>query len=231
MAVPEHAREVRFYAEVLTTGSAPLWRDDLTNDVGTPVIGLGERVPAYEGLPLQWMPHIQVRDVAVSAARAVALGGTERMHGKNDDGESQWAVLVDPGGAAFGVVPVVESDSGTTAPPEGKGRIAGLTLPTADVARACAFYEGVVGWSAAAARTDGDVELRRPDGGSSAAIRPAGDDGLPAVWMLSLPVGDLGESLRRVVANGGHVLQHSSEAGQAIVRDPVGLYVALEEAP
>ena len=27
------------------------------------------------------------------------------MHGKDDDGKSQWAVLLDPNGAAFGIIP------------------------------------------------------------------------------------------------------------------------------
>jgi len=94
IAVPDHERELGFYSKVLTTGSAPLWRDDLTN-------------PEYEVLPLQWMPHFQVSDVAASAERTLERGGKELMHGKSDNGESQWAVLVDPAGAAFGVIPVV----------------------------------------------------------------------------------------------------------------------------
>ena len=43
IAVPEHAREVRFYSRVLTTGENPLWREDLMNNLGMPVIGLGAR--------------------------------------------------------------------------------------------------------------------------------------------------------------------------------------------
>ena len=64
IAVPDHERELGFYSQVLTTGPAPLWRDDLTNNQGTPVIGLGARSPEYKALPLQWMPHFQVSDVA-----------------------------------------------------------------------------------------------------------------------------------------------------------------------
>ena len=71
IAVPEHERELRFYSKILTTGRAPLWRDDLTNNRGTPVIGLGARSPEYEALPLQWMPHFQVLDVGASVARAL----------------------------------------------------------------------------------------------------------------------------------------------------------------
>ena len=63
IAVPEHARVVEFYTAVLRTGTRPLWGDDLMNDLGMPIIGIGERVEAYAELPLQWMPHIQVEDV------------------------------------------------------------------------------------------------------------------------------------------------------------------------
>ena len=94
IAVPDHERERGFYARVLCTGEAPLWREDLMNILGQPIIGLGARVPEYDHLPLQWMPHIQVADVASSAERALQLGGTELMHGKGPDGQSQWAVLL-----------------------------------------------------------------------------------------------------------------------------------------
>src|SRR5690606_28972082 len=110
IAVPEHEREVRFYSRVLGTGERPLWRDDLMNNLGMPVIGLGAQSPEYAGLPLQWMPHIQVADVAASAQRAADLGGRVLMHEKSGDGVSQWAVLFDPNGAAFGIIPVISPE-------------------------------------------------------------------------------------------------------------------------
>ncbi|MCH1572348.1 MAG: hypothetical protein L7S64_13460, partial [Longimicrobiales bacterium] len=42
IAVPEHDRELTFYASILGTGSHPLWREDLISDSGTPIIGLGK---------------------------------------------------------------------------------------------------------------------------------------------------------------------------------------------
>jgi predicted enzyme related to lactoylglutathione lyase len=110
IAVPEHEREVRFYSRVLSTGESPLWREDLMNNLGMPIIGLGARSPEHEMLPLQWMPHIQVADVATSVGRALRLGGSELMHGKDNDGKSQWAVLLDPNAAAFGIIPVVSAE-------------------------------------------------------------------------------------------------------------------------
>ncbi|MDH3317694.1 MAG: hypothetical protein OER43_18260, partial [Gammaproteobacteria bacterium] len=158
IAVPDHERELGFYAKVLTTGKAPLWRDDLTNNQGTPVIGLGARSPEHDVLPLQWMPHFQVADVADSAARALELGGKEIMHGKGDDGQSQWAVLVDPNGAAFGVIPVEPDGSIAADGPEAVGSIAWLSLTVSDVLSTRDFYQQVVGWSAIPADVEGGFE-------------------------------------------------------------------------
>ncbi len=43
IAVPEHEREVRFYSRILSTGENPLWHEDLMNNLGMPIVGLGER--------------------------------------------------------------------------------------------------------------------------------------------------------------------------------------------
>ena len=157
IAVPEHERVLVFYSRVLSTGESPLWRDDLMNNRGMPIIGLGARSPEYADLPLQWMPHIQVADVAVSVDRALALGGSELMR----DGKDQWAVLLDPNGAAFGIIPVVSADA--LPPNEGVdagdadapvGCIAWLDLTISDASAARDFYRRVVGWSAQ------DVEMK-----------------------------------------------------------------------
>ena len=72
--------------------------------------------------------------------------------------------------------------------------------------------------------------MRRPDGVSAAEIRPVGggNAGIPPVWLLSLPVGDLAESLRRVRVGGGEVIKGSTAAGHAVVRDPVGVCLGLQ---
>lgn len=230
IAVPDHERELSFYSRILTTGNAPLWCDDLTNNRGTPVIGLGERSPEYATFPLQWIPHIQVLDVGASVAHALELGGSELMHGKDEDGQCQWAVLVDPVGAAFGLIPVVGDASVATDEPETVGCIAWMTLVVPDVPSTCEFYKRVVGWSAGSTDVDGECELRRSDGVASAAIRHAGGDheGVPPVWILGLPVDDLDASLRLVRESGGEIVNGSTEAGRAVIRDPAGVFVALQ---
>jgi predicted enzyme related to lactoylglutathione lyase len=237
IAVPDHERELGFYSKVLATGDDPLWRDDLTNNRGTPIIGLGARSPEYDALPLQWMPHFQVADVAASSARALELGGKELMHdAKGKDGQSQWAVLVDHVGAAFGIIPVVAAEPNVADSNERVGCISWLTLAVPDASTSRDFYQQVVGWSAKSIELDDEDEhlakfdMQRDNGISSAEILTARGEheGLPPVWLITLPVGDLKESLRHVRESGGEVVKDVTAAGRAVIRDPVGVYIALE---
>jgi len=246
IAVPEHEREVRFYSRVLTTGENPLWREDLMNNCGVPVIGLGARSAEYAHLPLQWMPHIQVADVAASVARALDLGGSELMHAEDDDGKSQWAVLLDPNGAAFGIIPVVSAEAipaTEAAPPSNAaarmGCITWLDLTVSDASATRDFYRRVVGWSVqdvemeAAGERYVDYNMLVDDGNPAAGVCHARgvNRGLPSTWMIYLPVGDLAESLRRVQDGGGTTIKATrgtdGEYVCAVVQDPVGACLAL----
>ncbi len=235
IAVPDHERELDFYSTILTTGDTPLWRDDLTNNLGTPVIGLGVRTPEYNTLPLQWMPHFQVADVAASAACAIEMGGKELWHSKSDDGQSQWAVLADQVGAAFGVIPVVPSESGSTGHNERLGCISWLSLTVPDAMSSRDFYRHVIGWNAKSVETeDGEghfarFEMQRDNQIAAAEICQYRSEhqGIPSVWLIHIPVDDLVESLRRVSEGGGEVIKEYAQAKYAVVRDPVGVYLAL----
>ncbi|MFK7741096.1 MAG: VOC family protein [Planctomycetota bacterium] len=245
IAVPEHEREMRFYSRVLCTGGKPLWRDDLMNSLGMPIVGLGARTADHAVLPQQWMPHIQVADVAASAKRALELGGRELMHGKNEGGESQWAVLLDPNGAAFGLIPVAPADyvAAAKGADAATGRIAWLDLTVAaDVVAATRdFYCEVVGWSArgVAMKDAGegyvDFCLHGPGGPGEAMAGICHARGVnqevPPVWMLYLPVGDLSESVRLVEEEGGKVLKSTrgkdGKYAYAWVQDPVGACLVL----
>lgn len=233
IAVPDHERELAFYSKILTTGDAPLWRDDLMNNLGTPVIGLGVRTPELNTLPLQWMPHFQVADVSTSAAGAIEKGGKELMHGKDDDGQSQWAVLVDPDGAAFGIIPAVPGEPDNAQQNERLGCISWLTLTVPDALSSRDFYQRVVGWNAKSIEmSEGNVarfEMQIDNETAAAEIRQfrSEQNGIPSVWLIHLPVDDLVESLRRVSEGGGEVIREYAEEKYAVVRDPVGVYLAL----
>lgn len=246
IAVPEHQRALRFYSRVLGTGAHPLWRSDLMNNRGMPIIGVGARTAEHAELPLQWMPHIQVADIAASVERAVALGGRALMHGQDAKGRSQWAVLLDPNGAAFGIIPVVReaelpSPEGVASPGTGArvGCIAWLDLTVADASATRDFYREVVGWSVQdVALTDDrgrytDYNMCDEDGLPAAGVCHARgvNEGLPAIWLIYLPVGDLAESLRRVPEEGGRVIRATEGTDgtctSAVVQDPAGAYLVL----
>lgn len=243
IAVPEYEREVRFYSRVLSTGEHPLWREeDLMNNLGVPIIGLGERSEDYAHLPLQWMPHIQVADVTVSVQRAHDMGGSVLMHAKDDDGTSQWAVLLDPNGAAFGIIPVVPAEAMPPASQDASATAGGIYWLDLTVANASAtrdFYRQVVGWDVRNVEMEyggelyADYSMLGDDGKPAAGICHArgANVGLPPVWMIYLPVGDLAESLRRVQEEGGTIIKATpgNEGNDvfAAVRDPVGACFAL----
>jgi uncharacterized protein len=187
IAVPEHEREVRFYSRVLSTGEKPLWREEgLMNNLGMPIVGLGARSAEYAHLPLQWMPHIQVADVAASVQRALDLGGGALMHAKDDEGKSQWAVLLDPNAAAFGIIPAtpaeaIPSGDGAALPDAATpvGRIYWLDLTVPDASATQDFYRQVIKWSVQPVdMEDGseryaDYNLLREDGNPVAGVRHA----------------------------------------------------------
>ena len=238
IAVPDHKRELAFYASILTTGDSPLWREDLMNNFGTPIIGLGERIPENEALPLQWMPHFQVNDIAASVERAISLGGKEIMHGKTDSGESQWAVVTDQFGAGVGLIPVVPEDTEKYRINERQGRIAWISLTVPDAAASRDFYQQVLGWKAKDAQANDSgkqvagFEMQADNGIVAAEIIQAHSEQneIPPVWLIHLPVGDLDDSLEKVNAGGGAVIKEFAEGKVAVIRDPVGVYLALQSS-
>ena len=241
IAVPEHEREVRFYSRVLSTGENPLWREDLMNNLGMPIIGLGARSAEYAQLPIQWMPHIQVAAVAASVKRALDLGGSELMHAKDGDGNSQWAALLDPNGAAFGIMPVVPAEAVPQADGAAArvGLISWLDLTVSDASATRDFYRQVVGWSVQDVEMEdgsehyADYKMFDDDGNPAAGVCHARgvNLGLPPMWMICLPVGDLAESVRRVREEGGKIIKatrgNDQEYASAVVQDLVGACVAL----
>ena len=187
-----------------------------------------------------------MKDVAASVDRSLALGGRELMSGKDDEGNMLWAGVLDPDGAAFGLIPVVGADQFSA--PEGEltgegymgtGRIAWLDLTVVDAERARDFYNAVIGWSVSdVAMEDGDGRyvdyvMSGEDGESVAGICHARgvNSGIAPVWMLYLPVGDLGESIRLAQEEGGTVVKESrgadGELTSVIIQDPLGVYISL----
>ena len=116
------------------------------------------------------------------------------------------------------------------------GTIAWQDLTVENATEIGQFYAEVVGWKAEPVDMGGysDFTMTTPVSG-----QPVGgvchargvNQGLPPVWMICLPVGDLTQSLARVQVNGGEVVEarkgSDGEFAYAAIRDPVGACLAL----
>ena len=105
------------------------------------------------------------------------------------------------------------------------GQLCYLQLPAVSGTRAAAFYAAVFGW---------DIEEHHPDFESPGLIgqwvegRPPARDGGPMIW---LHVADMNETLNRVTAHGGEILEPPSPDGPArtlaTIIDPEGNPIGL----
>ncbi|XZE53575.1 VOC family protein [Planctomycetaceae bacterium SH139] len=158
------------------------------------------------------------------------------MHGKDADGESLWAGIVDPDGAAFGIIPVVPSNFDSAQQDVRQGCISWLSLTVPNAAASRDFYQHVIGWKAKSIEEQKSDELAvkfemQVDNETIAAeiVQLRGEQiNIPSVWLIHLPVGDFEESVRRVNEGGGEVVKEFVEPKYAIVRDPVGVHLALQ---
>ncbi|MFT4843861.1 MAG: putative enzyme related to lactoylglutathione lyase, partial [Candidatus Azotimanducaceae bacterium] len=119
------------------------------------------------------------------------------------------------------------------------GCIAWLDLTVSDASVTRDFYRQVVGWSVQdvemrdASERYADYSMSGDDGNPAAGVCHARgvNLGLPPIWMIYLPVGDLAESVRRVQEEGGKIIKATrgsdGEYTCAVIQDLVGAHVAL----
>ena len=119
------------------------------------------------------------------------------------------------------------------------GCISWLDLTVSDASATRDFYAQVVDWSVQDVEMEDagerytDYNMFGDDGNPAAGVCHARgvNLGLPPIWMIYLPVGDLAESLRRVREGGGKVIKANrgsdGEYAYAAVQDPVGACLAL----
>ncbi len=148
--------------------------------------------------------------------------------------------------SGFGIIPVVSAEAispaeGAPLSDGGVGCISWLDLTVPDAEATRDFYREVIGWAAQDVEMkDGDevyadYNMGGGDGEPAAGICHARgvNTGLPSVWMLYLPVGDLAESLRCVEDGGGKIVKATrGDDGQysgAVIQDPVGARLALAQ--
>jgi predicted enzyme related to lactoylglutathione lyase len=139
--------------------------------------------------------------------------------------------LLDPNGAAFGIIPVVAAEgvppaNGNAATPV--GRNCWLELTVSDAAATRDFDRRVIGWSVHnIEREDGSqsyADFQMLDGNAKPVAgichaRGVNRD-LPPVWLLYLPVGDMDESLRRGQEEGEKIVKLARRKNGRICTGP-----------
>ena len=214
----------------------------VASDAGGDVAGIG-RLPGAGGAPSPalWSTCVTGGDLDAVVARAVAagaallLGPVERVGGR-------WAALVDPTGAAFGVLDVGGPDGVRSAPGSWM-----TSLHTPDPAAAGAFYREVFGWEPEPlgpgspvtvlrlpGHTSGDPAAPRPDTVAvmtSTATGP-GASAVPPHWSVNLRVASTDEVVRRTAERGGRVLMPPVDTPgfrSAVLLDPQGAVFSVSQ--
>jgi predicted enzyme related to lactoylglutathione lyase len=137
----------RFYSKVIGWSTAPFGNGYTTWQAGeVGAGGLMETTPEAKAMnvPPNWLTYVEVPDTDATIAQAQKLGGKLLVPAQTVPTVGRFAVLMDPQGAAFGVL--------TTEPegqPEGDPQLLGWSwheLMTTDWKAGWSFYEALFGW-------------------------------------------------------------------------------------
>jgi predicted enzyme related to lactoylglutathione lyase len=180
----------------------------------------------------RWIALVSVPDVKAAAAAVIANGGKVVVAPKLLGERGETAVFQDPEGVPFGAVRSKHGD-----PADYLGDVnewAWLDLWTADVTRATAFYQAVVGYEVYPVQLH---ELRRGAHLVSGSYARAGvmqknDPGTSAVWLPYVRVADARLAADAARAAGGKVLREPVDVGGAVVAviaDPTGAPVGVAQ--
>ncbi len=202
------------------------------NDGGM-VAGLGE-TPAEmrsAGAPPTWNSYIAVDDVQATTARAADLDGTVAMPPMQILSAGSMAVLQDPTGA---FVFLWQKDEHAGAQRIGDpGTVCWNELATRDIAKARAFYGGLVGWEFApheGTPTEYSIiKVADRDGGGLMQMNEMWGD-MPSHWMVYFAVEDIDASCEQLKQLGGtvHMPPFAISVGRiAVVADPQGAVFSL----
>jgi predicted enzyme related to lactoylglutathione lyase len=208
---------------ILSTGAAPV----------AGVMALPEPLAAA-GVPPHWLAYVRVEDVDATIPRLVAAGGTVHKEPADIPGVGRFAVVADPGGAAF----CLFREAGS--PPECRddasrlGRVGWHELQAHDGDAAVAFYGDLFGWREVD-RFDmgptGIYHLFATDGAMTGGIMTKLPEVPRPFWLLYFSVETLDAALDRVKAGGGRVALEPMQVpgGDWIAQcfDPQGGFFAL----
>lgn len=196
---------------------------------GRDVAGIGS-LPSSGGAPgpALWSTCVQA-DVPGAVERATAFGGGLLL-GPVDRVGGRWAALVDPTGAAFGVLDIGAPDGAEVAPGAWM-----MSLHTPDPVTAGAFYREVFGWEPESMAAGSPVTLFRLPARPAdviAVMSPTGDGPVPPHWSVNLRVEDTDAVAGRAGELGGRLLMPPTDTPgfrSAVLLDPQGAVFSVSQ--
>jgi uncharacterized protein len=183
----------------------PYWVFNANGQAVAGMMGLNDAA----GAPPSWLSYIYVTDLDAVTAKAVTLGGRVIVPAQEIASVGRFAVLLDPQGAAIGVLdPADRPDAQPARAPVGHFRWA--ELATSDPAAAFDFYSGLVGWRETDRMDMGDTGPYRMFGAAD-GVTLGGIYAKPAevpapAWLYYVHVGDLEEAVGTAGSLGGRIL-------------------------
>ncbi len=237
LTTPDVAGAKAFYPRLTAWGTQAFDKDyTMWTTGGSPLAGifrLTDEMKA-QGVPPNWMPYVESRDVDETVKLAAASGG-EVLHGPEEvPGVGRFAVVSDPQGAVFGVYKPAFSQAAWDGTPV-VGRFSWHELMTTDRAAALRFYSKLFGWEALDEMDMGDGEMYAMWGHGKAMYggmfdRPQQMAGMRPFWLVYINVKDVGKAVVAATRAGATVVRSQMDipgGSIAILADPQGAGFAL----
>jgi predicted enzyme related to lactoylglutathione lyase len=189
------------------------------------------------GVPPNWMPYVESRDVDETVATATSLGGRIVAGPEDVPGTGRIAVLEDPQGAVFGVYTPANPGGAWDGTPV-VGRFSWHELMTTDHTAALAFYRALFGWDRNGEMDMGGGEMYSMYGHGDAMYggmfnRTPDMANMRPFWLVYIHVKDVGKAVAAATKAGAtvHRPQMDIPGGSiAILGDPQGAGFALHHA-
>lgn len=195
-------------------------------------------LPAKDAPP-GWFGYVGVRDTDAMVQRIVDAGGRVLRAPEDIPKVGRFAVVADPGGAAFLLLtPTPRGDEPSKAAAGTTGTIGWHELYAGDGQEAAfAFYSKLFGWTTVEEMDMGEMGKYRIfaiDGVQAGGMMDKPPQAPAAAWGFYVNVDGIDTAIERINANGGKVLMgpHEVPGGSWIVQatDPQGVNFALVSA-
>ncbi|MGH7563035.1 MAG: VOC family protein [Gemmatimonadota bacterium] len=228
-----------FYTDVIGWSTAPFEQSEVPYTLwmnGEAPVGGVMALPQEacdQGAPPHWMAYFAVDDVDGTAKKAAKLGGKVVVEPRDIPDVGRFAILHDPQGASIAIYRSEQENPAIGEPQV--GLFSWLEIATSDHEAALKFYSELFGWKKTDAVDMGEMGTyqmyNKGDRMLGGMFNKSGDMPGPPAWLYYTRVEDIDETVEKVRAKGGQVMNGPMEVpgGDRIAQcmDPQGAVFAV----